>query len=83
MKKAISLLLLPCYALSMSDKHGHDSLHAKRQIGEKAYLVTVDTGAPMTIARLSITAGLLKRDPHTQCAPQTASRETLPILKEA
>jgi hypothetical protein len=79
----VSLILPPCYALSVSDKRGCDSLHAEGQIGEKAYLVTVDTRASVRIARLGITAGLPKRVPHTQCALQTASRETLLILKEA
>jgi hypothetical protein len=68
------------YVLSASEKHGHDSLHAERRIREKAYLVTMDTGAPSTIACPESHWIALERLP-TQCALQTASGKTLPILK--
>jgi hypothetical protein len=45
--------------------------------------MTIDTGAAVTTARPVITAGLPKRKLSTKCALQTASEETLPILKEA
>jgi hypothetical protein len=78
-----SPLLPPHYAISMLVKDGHDSLHAKEQIGEKAGLVTTDTGASMTTTRSDITSGLLERDPPTKLVLQMLSGETLPILKEA
>jgi hypothetical protein len=71
----LSPLMSPCYALSVSETHGHDSLHAEGWIGEKAYLVT--------IARLDITMELPKRNLPRQCNLQMASGEGHPILKEA
>jgi hypothetical protein len=43
-------------------ENGHDSLNAERWIGEKACLVTTDTGATMTISRPDITAELPERE---------------------
>jgi hypothetical protein len=40
---------------------GHGSLHAEGRIGDKSYLVTIYTGAPMTNARPDIKAGLSKQ----------------------
>jgi hypothetical protein len=37
----------------------------------------------MTITRPDVTAGLLETDPPTKCTLQTASGETVPILKGA
>jgi hypothetical protein len=67
----------------MLDKDGHNSLHAKGWVGGKARLVTVDTGASVTIIRPDIAVRLLKKDLPTKCALQMASWEALPILKEA
>jgi hypothetical protein len=36
----VSPFMLPRYTLNMSEKQSHDSLHAKRWIGEKACLMT-------------------------------------------
>jgi hypothetical protein len=62
---------------------GRNSLQAKERIGDSSYRVTVDIGVSVTIVRPVVTAGLPKRDPSTNCALQTASGKTLPILKEA
>jgi hypothetical protein len=35
-KKATISPLMPCYAASVSKKHGHDSQYAKEWVGEKA-----------------------------------------------
>jgi hypothetical protein len=45
--------------------------------------VTTDTEAAVTVAKPYIIAGLPKREPSTKYALQTASEETLLILKEA
>jgi hypothetical protein len=55
---------LPHYTLIMPGKHGDESLNAKGQIGKKACLVTTDTGASVTIARLDIITELLERPHH-------------------
>jgi hypothetical protein len=81
-KVVVSSLMPPHYALRMRDKHGHDSLHVKGWIREKACLVTIDTGSSMTIPRPDITAGLPKGDQPMWCTLLMASGETLPILKE-
>jgi hypothetical protein len=67
-KATVWPLMPPRYALSVSGKRGHDSLHAEGRIGEKACLVT--------------TAGLPERDPLTRCPLQTASGEILHISRE-
>lgn len=77
------LVPLPHYALSAMDNDGRNSLQAKEWIGDRSCLVTVDTGASVTIVRPVITAGLPKRVPSTKCALQTASGQTLSISKEA
>jgi hypothetical protein len=69
----VSSLLPPLYTLSMLDKDGHNSLHAEGQRGEKVYLLAIDAGASVTIARLDIAAGLPERDPPMKCALQAAS----------
>jgi hypothetical protein len=52
---SVTPVVLPSYTISVSEKHGHDSLHANEQTGEKECLVTIDT---MTIARPDITTGI-------------------------
>lgn len=64
-------------------KQRHGSQSAKRRIEDKSYLVTVYIGASVTIARPDTTAGLSVRDLITPYVLQMASREILPILKEA
>jgi hypothetical protein len=58
----VSPLTFPHYVFSALEKHGHDSLHAEGWIGEKAYLVIIDTGAPSTIACLA--DGISIEPPH-------------------
>jgi hypothetical protein len=45
--------------------------------------VTIDTGGSVTIARTDIVAGKPERRPSRTYVLQTASEETLPVLKEA
>jgi len=45
--------------------------------------VTIDTGASVTIARPDIVAGIPERKPSRAYVLQTASGETIPVLKEA
>jgi hypothetical protein len=59
------------------------ALHAKGWIGDRSYLVVINTAASVIIARPDIIAGLPKRDLPTLCALQMASGHTLLILKEA
>jgi hypothetical protein len=61
-KKVTVSPLMPHYAHSMLEKHSYDNVHAEGWIGEKTRLVTIDTGASMTI-----TTGLPERDPPTWC----------------
>jgi predicted aspartyl protease len=49
----------------------------------KPCLVTIDTGASVTIARPDMVAGELHRRPSRAYVLQTASGETNPVLKEA
>jgi hypothetical protein len=61
---AVSPFMPPRYALSMSEKGGHDSVHAEGQRGEKVCLVTIDTRGSVTIALLDITTGMPNRPAH-------------------
>jgi hypothetical protein len=58
------------------------NLKAKGRIGDKSCIVTVDTGAAMTVARPDIADGLPEREPLMECYVRTASGHTLPIMKE-
>jgi hypothetical protein len=62
-KASVSSLPPPCCTNSVLVKHGHDSLNTEGRIGGKSCLVTIDTGASVTVARLDVTTGLSKRDP--------------------
>jgi hypothetical protein len=53
--------------LSMSEKHGNDSLHAQGWIGDKPCLMTTDSGMSVTVAWPNITAGLPQRPTHAIC----------------
>lgn len=64
-KKALVLPLPPSYTLGVLEKHGGDSITAEGLRGEKACLVTTDTGASVMIARPDDTAGLPETDPNT------------------
>lgn len=67
----------------MSSRKDNDSLSAEGWVGGKSYLVTIGTGAPISTARLDITAGLPKMELTRPYIQQMASVETHPVLKEA
>jgi predicted aspartyl protease len=67
----------------MSARKGNDSLNMEGQIGDKSCLMTIDTGASVTIVRLDITAGLPVRELTRPYVLQMLSGKTLLILKEA
>jgi predicted aspartyl protease len=52
-------------------------------IQEKPCRVTIDTGASVTVARPDIVAGLPERELSRPYVLQTASGETIPVMKEA
>jgi predicted aspartyl protease len=54
-----------------------------RWIQEKPCRVTIDTGASATVARPDIVAGLPERELSRPYVLQTASGETIPIVREA
>jgi hypothetical protein len=51
-------------------------------VGDKPCLVTVDTGAYVTVARPDIAAGWPEKQPNPGLALQTVSGEALPIMKK-
>jgi hypothetical protein len=57
----------PRYKSSMSEFHGHNSLHAEESSKNKEKLVTIYTGARIKISRQVITAGLPESDLTTPC----------------
>jgi hypothetical protein len=70
---------------SRADSHHEKvdpSLVTQGCVGDKPCLVTVDTGAYVTVARPDIAAGRPERQPDQRFSLQTASGEALPILKE-
>jgi predicted aspartyl protease len=52
-------------------------------VQEKPCRVTIDTGASATVARPDIVAGLPERQLNQPYVLQTASGETIPVVKEA
>jgi predicted aspartyl protease len=58
-------------------------LTADGWIQEKPCRVTVDTGASATVARPDIVARLPERELSQPYVLQTASGETMPVMKEA
>jgi predicted aspartyl protease len=58
-------------------------LTADGWIQEKPCRVTINTGASATAARPDIVAGLTERDLSRPYVLQTASGETIPVVKEA
>jgi hypothetical protein len=60
-----------------------DSICAQGRIGNMSFLVTVDTGASVTIVRPDIAAGLHQRNLTRPYFLQTASGETQPMKKRA
>jgi hypothetical protein len=65
----------------MSAKRDDNKLNAKGWTGDKPYLMTVNTGASMTITRSDITAGLPKRKQMAMHSADGVSGD-LPVLKE-
>jgi hypothetical protein len=63
-------------------KRTDDSLIAEGWILEKSCRVPIDTGASVTIAKPNIAAEQPQRKPSRPYVLQTASGETLPLLKE-
>jgi hypothetical protein len=59
------------------------SLVTQGWVSDKPWLMTVDTGAFITVARPDVTAGWPKRKPNHRYTLQTVSGEALPIFKEA
>jgi hypothetical protein len=66
----------------MSTRKDDDSPNTKRWLGDKSWLVAIDTGASVTTIRPDSTARLPKRDLTWSCVLQTTPGETVPILKE-
>lgn len=61
----------------------HTNLKVIGRIGNKPCIVTVDTGASVTIARPDIVAGLPERETTKKAYLRTISGQAFPILKEA
>jgi hypothetical protein len=59
------------------------TLTADGWVQEKPCRVTIDTGASATVARSDIVAGLPERELSRPYVLQTASGETIPVVKEA
>jgi hypothetical protein len=49
------VLPVSCYTLSVSEEHGHDSVNCNTWMGDKSYLVTIDSEASVTVAMWDIT----------------------------
>jgi hypothetical protein len=73
----------PCYALTVITEKAGPSLVTQGCVGDKPCLVTVGTGAYVTVARPDVAAGWPERQPNPSLTLQTVSGEALPILKEA
>jgi hypothetical protein len=59
------------------------NLRANGRIGDKPCIVTVDTGASVSITRPDMAAGLPERDVTRKTYVRSISGQTLPIFKEA
>jgi len=73
----------PRFTLNILRQGMHDSLIAEGWIQGKPCQVTIDTGASVTIAHPDKVAGQPERKPSRTYVLQTASGETIPVLKEA
>jgi predicted aspartyl protease len=73
----------PRFALKVLAKWAKGSLTADGWIQEKPCRVTIDTGASVTIARPDIVEGLPEKELSRPYVLQTASGETIPVVKEA
>jgi hypothetical protein len=59
------------------------NLIAQDWVGDKPFLVTVDTSAYVIVARIDIAGGWPESHPEQRYVLQTVSGEALPFLKEA
>jgi hypothetical protein len=66
----------------MSTKSSDSGLNAMGHIGDKLHLMSIDTGASVTITRPDISAGLPEKEIVWLYIMQMLSGETLPILKQ-
>jgi hypothetical protein len=69
--------------LTVIKEYTDPSIFTQGWVGDKPCLVTVDTGAYVTVVRPDIAAGWPERQLSQRFKPQTVSGERLPILKEA
>jgi hypothetical protein len=68
--------------LTVITEKADPSLVTQGWVGDKPCLVTVDTGAFVTVVRPDIATGWPERQPNQHFKLQTVSGEALPILKE-
>jgi hypothetical protein len=80
--KAGVYIKAPYHALTFITENAHHNLVTQSWVGNKPCLVTVDTGAKVSVARPDIAAEWPERQPDQRFRLQTASGEALPILKE-
>ena len=73
----------PQFTLNAPGQGPHDSLIAEGRIQGKTCRVNIDTGSSVTIARPDIFTGQPARKPSRDYVLQTASGETIPVLKES
>jgi hypothetical protein len=74
---------LPHHALTVITERTNPSLVTQGWVGNKPCLVTVDTGAYVTVARPDIAAVWAERQPNQRYTLQMVSGEALAIFKEA
>jgi hypothetical protein len=70
------------YALTGITTKTDTGLVTQGWVGDKLCLVTVDTGAYVTVARSDIAAGWPEKQPNLGLVLQTVSGKALPIMKE-
>jgi hypothetical protein len=80
--KAGVFIKAPRHALMVITENADPGLGTRGLGGDKQCLVTVDTGANLTVARPDIAAGWPESQPDQRFRLQTASGEALPILRE-
>jgi len=73
----------PRFTLNALGQGPHGSLIVEGWIQGRPCRVTIDTGASVTIARPDMVTGHLEMKPSRAYVLQTASGETIPLLKEA
>jgi hypothetical protein len=71
------------FTLNVLGQETYGSLIAEGWIQGKPCRVTIDIGTSITVAQPDIFAGQPKRKPSRAYVLQTASGETIPLLKEA